>query len=138
MSDLKFTEAFEKYGAKLSNPQWAFSALAGDGSLVISCWQHKITIPEKGLMRYTDALSRFRLHTPGKNLLTTHLGQAYQEKLPVRLVIVSAKDTGPVDAGEDVSGLAKTFHIRKDYVGSVVSFDGDAFVIDFRKEEGGK
>ncbi|MFO0967740.1 MAG: hypothetical protein U0793_19435 [Gemmataceae bacterium] len=48
MAELKFTEAFAKYGAKLSNPQWAFSALASDGALVLSCWQHKIRIKNGG------------------------------------------------------------------------------------------
>ena len=137
MSDLSFTEAFASYGAKLANAQWAFSAIADDGSLVISCWQHKFTIPEKGILRYSDCLSRWRrLNTPGRKLLIEHLGQAHKEKLRVRLVIASTKETGIVDAGEDAGGLPKTFHLREDFVGQVVSFDGDAYVIDFKKQEG--
>jgi hypothetical protein len=136
MSEISFTEAFAKYGATLPNPQWAFSAIAQDGALVISCWQHKFTSPEKGVLRYSDCLSRWmRLNTPGKNLLMTHLAKAHNENLPVRLIIASTPDTAIVDAGEDASGLRKTFHVREDFIGQVVSFDGDAYVIDFKKAQ---
>ncbi len=134
MYDMSFTEAFAKYGASLANPQWAFSAIAQDGSLVISCWQHKFTRPEQGMLRYTDCLSRWkRLSTSGKKLFIEHLRKAHDEKLAVRLVIVSTEDTAKVDSGEDASRLRKSFHIREDFVGQVVSFDGDAYVIDFKK-----
>jgi len=134
VSNLNFTEAFARYGATLPNPQRAFSAIAPDGALVISCWQHKFTMPEKGLLRYSDCLSRWKdLKHPGRNLFVKHLGQAHTERLPVRLIIATAKDTGKVDAGEDASGLQKTFDVREEFVGQVVSFDGDAYVIDFRK-----
>jgi hypothetical protein len=135
MSDLTITEAFAQYGATLKNPQWAFSALAADGSLVLSCWQHKFTIPERGVMRYTDRLSRWhRINAPGRNLLVEHLRQAHDKQLPVRLVIVSTSSTAVVDAGKDASSLPKTFHLKANYTGQVVSFDGDEFLIDFRKQ----
>ncbi len=134
MGNLSFTGAFAKYGAALPNPQWAFSAIAPDGALVISCWQHKFTIPEKGLLRYSDRLSRWKdLKHPGRNMFIKHLGEAHGKQLPVRLIIASAKDTEKVDAGEDASGVQKTFDVRTEFVGQVVSFDGDAYVIDFRK-----
>jgi hypothetical protein len=135
MGKLSFTEAFAKYGAKLANPQWAFSAIAKDGALVVSCWQHKFTIPSKGILRYSDRLSRWQRSAPGKNLLITHLEQAYKENLRVRLIIVSTQETAAVDAGEDVSRASKTFHLKEDFIGKVVSFDGDAFVIDFAKQD---
>ena len=136
MSELTFTEAFAKYGAVLKNAMWAFSAIADDGSLVLSCWQHKFTIPEQGVLRYNDRLSRFRqINTQGKNLLIEHLRRAHDEQLLVRLVIASTKDTASVDAGRDASRLPKTFHLKEDFVGRVVSFDGDEFVIDFKKQE---
>lgn len=134
MSDLKFTEAFAKYGAKLPNAMWAFSAIAEDGALVISCWQHKFSIPAKGVMRYTDQLSRWKsAKSPGKSLFVTHLAEAFEKKLPVPLVIASTAKPEVADAGEDASRLPKTFHVREDYVGEIVSFDGDAYVIDFKK-----
>ena len=134
MSNLNFTEAFAKYGAKLPNPQWAFSAIAEDGSLVLSCWRHKITINE-GVWRYSDCISRLRQQTPGRNLLVGHLNQAHNEKLRVRIVIVATNEAGIaiVDAGEHASKLKKTFDVRVDYLGQVVLFDGDAYVIEFKK-----
>lgn len=135
MSKLSFTDAFAEYGAKLANPQWAFSAIADDGALVLSCWQHKFTTPSKGILRYSDRLSRWQRSAPGKNLLITHLEQAFKDKLRVRLVIASTPETAAVDAGVDVSGASKTFHLKKDFIGEVVSFDGDAFVIDFAKQQ---
>lgn len=134
MAELRFTEAFAKYGAKLANPMWAFSAIAADGALVLSCWQHKFKVPEKGVLRYSDKLSRWQREGHiGKKLLTAHLTQAYEQKLPVRLIIAATTDPARVDAGEDASGLPKTFHLKEDFVGQVVSFDGDAYVIDFKK-----
>lgn len=135
MSKLNLTDAFAIYEAKLANPQWAFSAIAPDGALVISCWQHKFTTPSKGVLRYTDRLSRWKRNTPGKNLLSTHLDQAFKNKLRVRLVIVSTPETAAVDAGDNVSGASKTFHVKEDFIGEVVSFDGDGFVMDFAKQQ---
>ncbi len=132
MSDLNLTDAFAKYGAKLSNRQWAFSAIAPDGSLVVSCWQHKITV-DKGIWLYSDKLSRLRYQTPGRNLFEKHLVQARDEKLVVRIVIVSTKDTEIVDNGEDASKIKKSFDTRENYFGQIVSFDGDAFVIEFKQ-----
>ena len=133
MSDLKVTDAFAKYGAKLVNAQWAFSAIAEDGSLVLSCWQHKITI-EKGVWRYSDSISRLRNQKLGRNLFETHLKRAYDEKLGVRIVIVATSEPAIVDAGENASKIPKTFDIRENLKGQVVSFDDDAYVIEFSKQ----
>lgn len=137
MSGLNFTDAFATYGAKLANPQWAVSAIAEDGSLVLSCWQHMITI-EKGVWRYSDRIWPSRRQTPGMNLLIKHLDQALKEKLRVRIVIVSTNEAGilVVDKGEDASRLRKEFGVREDYIGQVVSLDGDAYVIEFKKQVG--
>ena len=65
-------------------------------------------MPAKRVLRYTDALSRFLDNNPaGKKLLLTHITQATEENLAVRLVIVSTKDSARVDAGEDASNLSK-------------------------------
>jgi hypothetical protein len=138
MRELNLTESFASYDAKLVNAMWAFSAIASDGSLVLSCWQHKFKAPEKGLLRYTDQISRWKTNSPGKKLFIEHLSKAYDEQLPVRLVIVSTKDTAIVDAGEDASKLKKTFDVKKDIVGKVISFNGDDYMIDFRKQEKSK
>jgi len=135
MSKLNMTEAFDKYGAKLVNPQWAVSALIKEESeLVVSCWYHYFGSFEKSL-RYQDKLSRW--HGSGNNLLRKHLTHAHENGLPIRVVIVtvSPKDRDIIDNGMDASGVKKTFSVRPDLVGLVASFDGDEFIIDFTRDE---
>jgi hypothetical protein len=49
------------------------------------------------------------------------------------MVVATTSETETVDAGRDASKLKKTFHVRKDLVGVVTTFDGDNFVITFRR-----
>jgi hypothetical protein len=135
MGVLTLTDAFAKYGAELDS-KYAFSAIADDGSLVISCWQHKFTIPRKGVLRYTDQLSRWQQPlSPGRELFASHIRKAHSESLPVRLVIVSTRDTASVDAGDDATKLKKAFDIRMGYLGAIASFDGDLYTIDFQEQK---
>jgi hypothetical protein len=55
----------------------------------------------------------------------THLEQAQRDELNVRLVIAHWS------AG--ANSTAEYFHVRPDVVGRVTEFDGDRFVIEFRK-----
>jgi hypothetical protein len=132
MATLSFTEAFRVFGAKLVNPMWAYSALANDGALVLSCWSHKLKLKD-GLLSYTDHLSRWRANTPGKALLVEHLAQAKDSETPVRLVIATTDQPEVVDRGEDASAISKTFHVKQDVVGRVTVFDGESFVLEFRR-----
>jgi len=132
MATLLFTEAFKLFGAKLVNPQWAYSAIAEDGALVISCWSHKLKLKNR-VLTYTDRLSRWKLNPPGKNLLIEHLTKARDESLPVRLVVATTNQPDVVDRGEEASTIQKTFHVKKNVVGKIALFDGDKFVIEFRE-----
>jgi len=130
MKKLTYTEAFAYYGAKLKNTRWAYSAIANDGSLVISCWEHFLHIDVDGHKRYEDHLSRWPSNN-GKKLLTNHLRLAIEGNLPVRLIVAKLDD--PMESGiGDASRPHKTFSIEKDYIGKVVEFDGDVFAIEFR------
>lgn len=133
MPTISFTEAFQSYGAKLVNPQWAYSAIAKDGSLVISCWSHKLKLRDR-VLTYTDRLSRWKLNPPGKNLLIQHLTTARDQTLPVRLVIAPTDQPDVVDRGEEASTIQKTFHVKKNVVGKIAVFDGDNFTIEFREQ----
>jgi hypothetical protein len=85
-------------------------------------------------MRYVDSLSRWNESSKaGNNLLRGHLEVAVAGNLDVRLVIARTSDEAAVNRGEDVSKLANTFAIRDDLVGKVAEFDGDNFIIEFRK-----
>jgi hypothetical protein len=132
MANLGFIEAFAKFGAKLDNPMWAVSAIANDGALVISCWAHYFKSGSSGIVRYVDSLSRWGGNELGNKLLETHLSKAFAEKLPVRMVVATAENPDAVEREHDASKIKKTFHIR-DLVGQVTDFDGDHFVIEFRR-----
>jgi putative restriction endonuclease len=131
MNKLTFTAAFACYGAKLINTRWAFSAIANDGSFIISGWQHFLKSSVDGQKRYEDRLSRMLSNHMGKKLLANHLRIAIEGDLPVRLVIATLDDPKESLAG-DASLLRKTFSIDENLVGKVIEFDGDKFAIEFR------
>jgi hypothetical protein len=133
MSALGFVEAFAKFGAKPDNQMWAISAIAADGALVVSCWAHYFKSGGPGVMVYRDCLSRWKGNELGNGLFRTHLSQAFSKNLPVRMVVATAQDTESIDHGRDASKVKKTFHVREDAVGKVIEFDGDNFVIEFRR-----
>lgn len=128
---MNFSECFARYGAKLANPQWAVSSRTESGEIVVSCWAHHLK-KDGDRLRYNDQLSRWSRNRAGNNLLRRHLEEARSEGLPVRLVIARTDDTSAVDHGNNASGLNKTFAVRKDLIGEVTEFDGDAFCIEFR------
>ena len=136
MARLNFTECFARYGAKPTNAMWAVSAQAADGSIVISCWSQYLSNPDKQTLRYTDTLSRWAANAVGNDLLRQHLQLAEQQSLPIRLVVATAQSKLEVDQGWDASKIEKTFHVKPEVIGSLASFDGDAFVIDFRRPPG--
>ena len=133
MATLTYTAAFRAFGAKLANPMWAYSAIAKDGALVLSCWRHKLKLNNR-ILTYTDRLSRWEPNTPGKNLLMKHLTQARDEALKIRLVVATTDRPDVVDRGEAADKIKKTFHIKPDVVGKVTLFDGDNFSIEFREK----
>jgi hypothetical protein len=118
MGSLKLSEAFAEYGAKLVNPQWAVSALADNGALVMSCWMHYFTRVD-AVLRYEDTLSRWSANTVGTELFKQHIEDALKNKRPVRLVIAKT------DA---------EFYSRPDMIGRITHFDGDKFIVDFQRE----
>jgi len=130
MAITSMTDAFRKYGASLVNPQWAVSAIASDGSCVISCWAHHIK-SHNGKLRLIDTLSRWKHNSAGNNLLRQHLEEATDKNLDIHLVLVRTDETEVVDAGGDASKVKKSFSVRQDIIGKLVEFDGDKFVIDF-------
>ena len=130
MAKLNLSTAFARYGAKLTNPQWAVSAISDQNELVMSCWKDYLK-PVDGVLRYVDTLSRWEHNKPGNNLLREHLERAISEGLVVRLVMASATDMFTVNSGKSAAGIANSFSVREDLVGSVTNFDGDEFVIEF-------
>ena len=134
MANLNMTTAFNRYGAKLANAQWAVSAISDSGELVVSCWKHYLS-PRDGKLVYTDRLSRWAGNKPGNNLLRDHLQAAIIDQTNVRLVIAKSDDPATIDSDKPASGTQNTFGVREDLVGRVSAFDGDEFVLEFVKDD---
>ena len=126
-------EAFAKFGAVPVNPMWAVSAIADDGAVVVSCWAHLCKSGGKGVLVYEDCLSRWSGNEMGCNLLRTHLQLAVDGSLPVRMVVATTTEIHSVNSGHDASKVKKTFHVRDEIVGRVASFDGDKYVVEYRR-----
>jgi hypothetical protein len=105
MGRLSYTQAFARLGAKLANPRWANSAIAEDGSLVLSGWHQFLKPVRGGILRYEDSFSRWSTNTLGKNLLRKHLNQAVKARLPVAVDHCAAEEygTNPARAGRQQS-----------------------------------
>ena len=134
MANLNMTTAFNRYGAKLANAQWAVSAISESGELVVSCWKHHLS-PEDGKLVYTDRLSRWAGNKRGNNLLRGHLKAAIKDEASVRLVIAKSDDPATIDSGESASETQNSFGVRQDLVGRVSAFDGDEFILEFVKDD---
>ena len=135
MSNLTLTDAFAEYGATRRSP-YDYSAIAKDGSVVVSCWGQLLKDQENGIWRYkVDDLSAWTSNPGSRNLFKRHLEYALAEDRPIRLIIAQEKDNPPPKiAGTDGRKIRKTYSVRKDRVGKVVFFDGNKVNIDFKKE----
>ena len=133
MANLNMTTAFNRYGAKPRNVQWAVSAISDSGELVVSCWKQYLSSKD-GKLVYTDRLSRWAGNKQGNNLLRSHLEAAFKDETNVRLVIAKAGNPAAVDSGESATDSQNTFGVRQDLVGRVSAFDGDEFILEFVKD----
>ena len=131
MATLGIKEAFLRYGAALRNIQWSVSSWAPGGALVVSLWDHHSRKGPPGTLEFADSTDRWK--GPGSSEFRQNVGRAYEEHLPVKLVIVRAEDPERVDSGDDASKIMKFFSVREDLVGKVVEWDGTNYVIQFCK-----
>lgn len=123
MENLKLADAYARYGAKIPRGQPALSAIAADGTVVISCQSPKFGRTRRDLLRYEDSISTDESGARHKTLLGQHLVLARESDLAVRLVIV----TPPKGAAP------RMISVRPDLVGKVTEFDGDHYVVDFAR-----
>lgn len=133
MATLGFVEAFAKCKAKLDNPMWAVSAIAEDGTFVLSGWSQYFKSGGRGVLLYEDSLSRWVGNDLGNKLLESHLSKAFAEALPVRMVVATAENPDAVEREHDASKIKKTFHVLENMVGCVTKFDGNNYVIELRR-----
>lgn len=104
--------------------------MAEDGSLVLSCWYRRFSRAEPEVLRYEDDLAGD--NTPSAAVMRQHLAAALAQELDVRLIVaVEAREPDP--AKPNVRPSRPTFHARRDLLGRIVRFDGQRFVVDFRR-----
>jgi hypothetical protein len=123
VENLSLEVAYARYGAKATNKQRSLSALAADGSLVLSCQSDKFSRPGIGVLRYSAQLTQMTGGKAGIAELRAQLRTVCDAGTEVRPVVITAP-----------RGLIKRIiHVRSDLVGKVVEFDGDSFVVDFTR-----
>jgi hypothetical protein len=132
MATKGISEAFAKYGARLKNVNWSVSAWNSSGELVLSLWAHHYRKGENGSAEYSGKLSRWA--GPGNNEFRVNISDAFERKSPVRLVLVQTENIDHVEAGEDASKVKKDFAAREDLLGEVIEFDGENYVVRFRRQ----
>jgi hypothetical protein len=123
VENLKLADAYARYGAKIPRGQPALSAIANDGTVVISCQAPKFARTRRDVLRYEDTLSTDDSGERHKTLLGQHLVLARDGDLAVHLVIVTPPK-GP---------SPRIISVRPDLIGKVTEFDGDRFVVDFSR-----
>lgn len=131
MSKIGITEAFSKYGAKLTNPNWSVSAWASDGSLVVSLWDHHYKKSKPGTMEFDASMDRWTGH--GNTEFRRNVAEAFAKKSPIYLVIAKTLETSHVEAGRDASLIKKEFYPREELIGEIAEIVGDRVVFSFRK-----
>jgi hypothetical protein len=122
MENLSLEVAYGRYGAQITNKQRSLSAMAADGSLVLTCQSERFSRPGAGILRYSGQLSQEGTSTRVAEL-GAHLTSARDSGAPVRTVVI----TPPRGI------VRRVIHVRTDLVGKIVDFDGDAFVVDFTR-----
>ena len=122
---------FAKFGATLKNVQWSVSAYNTKGELVLSLWQHFFGKAVAGKIRYEDNVSRWS--GAGNKEFRRNLDQAFAGQQVIRAVLARTSNEAGVRSGQDASQFKNTFAARPDWIGKVLLWDGDHFIIEFEK-----
>ena len=133
MNEVNLAEAFFRYNVKPVSH--ARSAMTSDGELVLSCSYGQFQRGAPGVLKYEEDLSGE--DGLAATTLRAHLADAIREGLQIRLIVaIPVKMAPTLDSSHVPPKPPRTsFHPRKDLVGRVMSFDGQRFVLEFRKSE---
>jgi hypothetical protein len=134
-----YTGAFDRYGARLTNPQWSVSAFGNDGSLVVSLWFPLLKFDRASrTLSYSDVLSQWKGNHTGRGEFIRHLQMAKDTNAAVMLVIAHPANAAAaqlIGNVPDESVIPKTFESRENVIGTLEMFDGDALRIVFRSRQ---
>jgi hypothetical protein len=132
MNEVNLAEAFLRYNVKpISHTR---SAVTPEGELVLSCSYGRFQRGDPGVLKYEEDLSEDA--SIAATTLRAHLAEALRDGLEVRLIVAIPVQMTPSLDGSHVPPRPPrtSFHPRKDLVGRVTAFDGQRFVLDFRKQ----
>lgn len=124
MSHHTISSAYASFGARVPQGSRSLSAIAEDGSIVLTCEYPYFVRSTPGVLRYHDTLARSTENARNSQELGQHLALARDGERVVRLVVVSPARNAQTP---------RRVHVRSDLVGRVTSFDGDSFVVDFTR-----
>ena len=124
MSQHTISSAYASFGARVSPGARSLSAIAEDGSIVLTCEYACFVRSTPGVLRYHDTLARAVENARNSRELGEHIALARDGERAVRLVVVSPARN---------ARTPRTVHVRSDLVGRVTSFDGESFVVDFTR-----
>jgi hypothetical protein len=130
MHETNLLEAFASYSVKPARR--ARSAMTQDGDLVISCWYAGFKKVQVEILRYEEDLSGQTGEIA--TALRAHLTEALSNEREVRVIVAVETSEAKADAAA-VASARTTYYARKDLVGRVSSFDGQRFVVEFRRTQ---
>lgn len=130
MNESNLMEAFASY--KVKPARRARSAMTQDGDLVITCWYSGFKKAQVEIMRYEEDLAGKT--TEIAMALRAHVAQALSNECEVRVIVAIETQIPNADSAA-IAGTRTTYYPRKDLVGHVASFDGERFVVEFRRTE---
>ena len=130
MNETNLLEAFGSY--KVKPGRRARSAMTGDGNLVISCWYAGFKKAQVEILRYEEDLSGQTSEIT--QALRAHLAEALSNACEVRVIVAVKAPDQMAQSGATAAGRT-TYYARKDLVGRVSAFDGERFVVEFRRTQ---
>jgi hypothetical protein len=125
LENLSLEVAYSRYGAQVSSRYRNLSSLAGDGSVVLSCFGGRFDRPQSGVMRYSAMISQESGSAKSLLALREHIEAAHAAGTIIRPVMITLGS----------AAIPRRVFVRPDLTGTVVSFDGDRFAVDFVRAE---
>jgi hypothetical protein len=125
VENLSLEMAYSRYGAGVSSRNRNLSSVASDGSLVLSCFGGRFSRPRLGVMRYDSKISLEAGVSASLNALRGHIESAHSAGTLVHAVMITPGS----------AATPRRVFVRPDLSGTVVSFDGDHFAVEFMRTE---
>lgn len=123
------TDAFAHFGANLRNTVWSCCALNQEGELVLSLWQPLFGAPSGGKIKYRGDMQVWT--GPGRDEFTNAMDEAVENDRPLRCVLLHTTEPEKLKEKGSKLGVKKSYSVRPDWVGRILSWDGVIFELEF-------